>query len=207
MLRLWGRANSLNVQKVAWTLDELGLAHERIDAGGAFGKLDQPDYARLNPNRRVPVLEDGAVVVWESNAIVRYLAARYAEGSLWAADPGERAQADMWMDWQQTVLQADLGPLFLGLIRTPPEARDALALAGLASRVAASLAVLDAHLRDRAFVAGAHFSMGDIPVGAAVWRWTALPLAERPAFEAIAAWQDRLMARPGFRARVALPLS
>lgn len=95
MLRLWGRVNSLNVQKVLWTLDELGLAHERIDAGGAFGGLDRPDYARLNPNRRVPLLEDGAVVVWESNAIVRYLAARYGEGRLWVADPGLRAQADM----------------------------------------------------------------------------------------------------------------
>ena len=207
MLRLWGRVNSLNVQKVLWALDELGLAHERIDAGGAFGGLDQPDYARLNPNRRVPVLEDGAVVVWESNAIVRYLAARYGEGTLWAADPGQRAPADMWMDWQQTVLQVDLGPLFLGLIRTPPGERDEAALARLAERVASSLGLLEAHLRDRAFVAGASFSMGDIPLGAAVWRWTALPLAERPAFEAIAAWQARLMARPGFRARVALPLS
>jgi glutathione S-transferase len=207
MLTLWGRRNSINVQKVAWTLDELGLKYRRIDAGGPFGGLDQPGYGALNPNRRIPVLEDGAVVVWESNAIVRYLAARYGEGSLWAADPGARARADMWMDWQQTVLQPDLGPLFVALIRTPPEQRDAAALARLAERVTTSLEALETQLQRQAFVAGEAFSMGDIPVGAAVWRWNALPLVTRPAMPAIAAWQARLMARPGFREQVAQPLS
>lgn len=207
MLRLWGRRNSLNVQKVAWTLAELGLRHERIDAGGSFGGLDGAAYGALNPNRRIPVLEDGPAVVWESNAIVRYLAARYGEGTLWAVDPWARAQADMWMDWQQTVLQPDLGPLFLGLIRTPPAQRDAAALAALAERVARSLEVLEQWLTGRDHIAGPAFSMGDIPVGTAVWRWTALPLAERPAFPAIAAWQARLGARAAFREHVALPLS
>lgn len=111
------------------------------------------------------------------------------------------------MDWQQTVLQPDLGPLFIGLIRTPEAERDAMALAGLAARVEASLGLFEAHLASRRFVAGNAFTMGDIPLGAAVWRWTALPLAERPSFQAIAAWQARLAARPGFCARVAQPPS
>src|SRR3712207_3006566 len=94
MLRVWGRTNSINVQKVMWTVTELGLEHERIDAGGAFGGLDTAAYWALNPNRRIPTVEDdgGGVVVWESNAIVRYLAARYGAGSLWPEDPAARAR-------------------------------------------------------------------------------------------------------------------
>ncbi len=108
MLTIWGRANSINVQKVMWTVGELGLGHTRIDAGGAFGGLDTDEYAARNPHRRVPVIDDDGVIVWESNAIVRYLCARHAAGTLWATDPAERAMADRWMDWQAASLVADL---------------------------------------------------------------------------------------------------
>ena len=135
MLKIWGRTSSINVQKVMWTVAELGLPHERIDVGGPFGGLDRPDYAALNPNRLIPVLQDGATVVWESNAIVRYLAARYGAGSLWPEHPGRRSEADRWMDWQLTTLQPSIGPIFLGLIRTPPEQRDTAAIAASADRL------------------------------------------------------------------------
>ena len=124
MLRVWGRNNSINVQKVMWTVGELGLPHERIDVGGAFGGLDTAEYGALNPNRRIPTVEDEDVVVWESNACVRYLAARYGAGRLWPEDVRRRAAADMWMDWQVSTLMPDMTVVFWGLIRTPEAERD-----------------------------------------------------------------------------------
>src|SRR5262245_34169260 len=120
MLRIWGRTSSSNVQKAMWAVGELALAHERIDAGGDFGRLDTDEYARLNPNRRIPTLEDGRVVLWESNVIVRYLAAQYGAGGLWPTDPAVRGVADQWMDWQQTTLGPEMRTVFWGLVRTPP---------------------------------------------------------------------------------------
>ena len=116
MLNIWGRNNSINVQKVMWTVGELGLEHHRIDAGGRFGGLDTPEFDALNPNRLVPAIEDDGVVVWESNTIVRYLAARYGADSLWPADPARRAQADKWMDWMITSLLPDMTVVFWGLV-------------------------------------------------------------------------------------------
>src|SRR5262249_14445383 len=104
MLKIWGRTTSSNVQKVMWAVGELGLEHERIDAGGKYGGLETAAYGQLNPNRRIPTVEDGDAVVWESNVIVRYLAAKFGAGELWPSDPGARASADQWMDWQQTTL-------------------------------------------------------------------------------------------------------
>ena len=125
MLVVWGRKNSINVQKVMWCVGELGLAHERKDVGGPFGGLDTAEYGALNPNRRVPTIVDGdGTTIWESNAIVRYLAARYGSGSLWPEDASARARADLWLDWMQTTLLPNLAPVFLGLIRTPAEERD-----------------------------------------------------------------------------------
>ena len=142
MLRIWGRTNSSNVQKVMWVVAELGLAHERIDAGGAFGHLDSPEYLALNPNRLIPTIEDDGTVIWESNAIVRYLAARYGAGGLWAEDPAVRSAADRWMDWQLTTVQPGLQPVFWGLIRTAPDKRDTAAIQAGAEDPAIGRAVL-----------------------------------------------------------------
>ena len=125
MLKIWGRRNSFNVQKVLWLVGELGLAHEHIPAGGSFGRLDEPSFRALNPHGRVPVIEDGNLAVWESHAILRYLAARYDCGGLWSADPAERARVDGWMDWSQATLQPDfLMGVFWGYYRTPEWQRD-----------------------------------------------------------------------------------
>ena len=124
MIKIWGRRNSVNVQKVLWAADELGLEWERIDAGGEFGGLETEAYDALNPNRRIPTIEDGETVVWESNVIVRYLARKYGAGTLWPEDPKTGAHAEMWMDWVQTTLILDMNVVFWGLVRTPPEGRD-----------------------------------------------------------------------------------
>jgi len=206
MLKIWGRTNSINVQKVMWAVGELELPHERIDAGGAFGGLDTDAYGALNANRRVPTLEDDGLVVWESNACVRYLAARYGSGSLWPEDPVVRAAADMWMDWQQTTLVPDMTTVFWGLVRTPEAERDHAAIEAAAGRLGALWRRLDNHLASRRFVAGERFSMGDIPVGAACYRYCQLPI-ERPKLAAIEAWYGRLQERGPFQAYVMLPLS
>ncbi|MGH6912816.1 MAG: glutathione S-transferase family protein, partial [Geminicoccales bacterium] len=176
MLKIWGRTNSINVQKVMWAVGELGLEHERIDAGGAFGGLDTDAYGRLNPNRKVPTVEDGELVVWESNACVRYLAARYGAGTLWPEDPAQRAVADMWMDWQQTTLLSDMFVVFWGLIRTPEDKRDHAAIEAAAKRLGGLWPMLDDRLATRRFVAGDAFTMGDIPLGAVCYRYYGLPI-------------------------------
>ncbi len=206
MLKIWGRTNSVNVQKVMWTIAELGLDAERIDAGMAHGIVNEPRFAALNPNRTVPVIDDGGVVVWESNAIIRYLAAKYAPGQLIPTDAAARAKAEMWMDWQQTTLMPGMSPLFLGLIRTPPEKRDAKAIADGAKSVTAAMRILDAHLAGQSYVAADHLSVADIPLGCAVYRWYALP-TDHADFPNLKAWYDRLATRPGFKAHVMLPLT
>jgi glutathione S-transferase len=206
MLRIWGRNNSINVQKVMWAVGEVGLEHERIDVGGAFGGLDTPEYGRLNPNRRIPTVEDGEVVVWESNACVRYLAARYGAGTLWPEDPARRAAADCWMDWQQTTLLADMTVTFWGLIRTPAAERDHAAIEAAAKRLGTTWRILDQHLASRRFVAGDSLTIGDIPVGASCYRYYGLPI-ERPQLPNVEAWYDRLKERAPFRAHVMVPIT
>ena len=207
MLVVWGRKNSINVQKVMWTAAELGLAHERKDVGGPFGGLDTADYGALNPNRRVPTLvdEDGTTL-WESNSIVRYLAARYGAGSLWPEDPAARALADRWLDWMQTTLTVNLTPVFFGLIRTAAEKRDMDAIARAARAMGETWRILEAHLEGRRFVAADALTIGDIAVGAACYRYHALEI-ERPALPNIAAWYARLQEREPFRTHVMIPLS
>jgi glutathione S-transferase len=196
MLKLWGRFSSINVQKVAWTLDELGLAHEHVDAGGAFGIVDTPAYRALNPNGLVPVLEDSGFVLWESNAIVRYLATKHAGGSLWPSDLRGRADADRWMEWQSATANPVMRDAFAGLIRTPPDQRDAGAIARSAARFEAMAAILDTVLAETPYLAGEAFTVADIPAGLMIHRWLGLPLdrIERPN---VLAWYGRLKARPG----------
>lgn len=206
MLKIWGRANSINVQKVMWTVAELGLRATRIDAGMTYGVVDQSWYAEYNPNRQVPTIKDGDVVLWESNVIVRYLAAKHALGTLMPADLATRAKAEMWMDWQQNAIMPGLSPLFLGLIRTPRQKRNTATIRAGAEIVEAALRLLDRYLARRSYVVPDHLTVADIPLGCAVHRWYALPL-ERPDLPNLRAWYERLTARPGFAAHVMLPLT
>ncbi|MDF1721694.1 MAG: glutathione S-transferase family protein [Minwuia sp.] len=206
MLKIWGRTNSINVQKAMWTIGELGLEHEHTTVGGPHGGLDTPEYVAMNPNRRVPVLLDGDLAIWESNAIVRYLCARHSAGKLWASDPGQRSLADRWMDWQAASTIADMTTVFFGLIRLPEAERNMDAINAATGRVNDQMGILDAQLQSSEWVAGKAMSMGDLAVGALVYRWSELPI-DRPDLPAVAAYYARLSERPAYRQHVMIPLS
>jgi glutathione S-transferase len=201
MLKIWGRASSLNVQKVMWAVGELGLAHRREDAGGRFGGLDTPAYLALNPNARIPTVEDDEVVVWESNACIRYLTARYGEGQLWDKDPAKRAAADQWMDWMQTTLAPDFYAVFWAAVRTPPARQDKAAVDELSRRLASRYDLIDRQLAARPWLAGEGFSMADIAVGATLYRYYAMEIA-RPPLAHLQGWYDRLRDRAAYREHV-----
>ena len=206
MLRIWGRNNSVNVQKALWCCEELGLAHERLDAGGEFGVVNTPQYRNLNPNGLVPTIEDDGFVLWESNAIVRYLAAKHDAGKLWPKDLNIRAEADKWMDWQNTTFWPTFRPLFWNLVRTPVDQRDEAAMEESRLKTSEILGYLDAHLKSRSHVAGKSFTMGDIPMGCAIWRWMELPI-DRPDLPNLRRWFDTLAERPAYQKTVMLPLT
>ena len=206
MLRIWGRNNSINVQKVLWCCEELDIRYQRVDVGGSFGGNREPEYLRLNPNGLVPTISDDGFVLWESNAIVRYLAAKHGMGTLCPEDLAERADADRWMDWQMGTLWASFRPAFHGLVRTPPEKRDRASITTAISKTAENLAILDANLAGRDYVTGPSLTMADIPLGVTAYRWFTLDI-ERPAMPNLEAWYERLRARGPYRASVMLPLS
>jgi glutathione S-transferase len=207
MLKVWGRKTSSNVQKVMWAIGDLGLEHERVDVGGPFGKNKEAAYLAMNPNGLVPTLEDGDAMIWESNSIVRYLATKYGAGKLEPADLKTRALASQWMDWQLSVAGPAIGPAFLGLIRTPPEKRDAAAIAASQQKTIEAMKMFDANLSKRAYAAGENFSMGDIPVGIMAYRyWQLVP--DRPKLANLERWYKQIEQRPGFRNHVAaVPLT
>ena len=199
MLKIWGRKTSSNVQKVMWAVGELGLAHERVDVGGAFSKLDTPDYGKMNPNRLVPVLQDGALTMYESNAIVRYLAATYGKGSLAPVDPTMHAKADQWMDWSATTLAPVMSSgIFLPLVRTAAKDRNIAAVEAAAKKAGELLTILDAELESSRFLIGPQLTMADIAVGTLLYRYYTLPV-ERPSRPHVEAWYQRLTERKAYQ--------
>ena len=205
MLLIKGRASSSNVQEVLWCCDELGLAYEREDIGRQFGGNDTPEFLALNPNGTVPVIVEDGFCLWESNAIVRYLAARHGAGTLYPDDLRDRARAERWMDWQLAVLGRAFTPLFHGLVRDAPEDRDLPKIAAARDDVEAKLAMLDCCLGMSAFVAGDGFTMGDIPVGIYGYRWYKLDI-ERNKLPNLERWYNALADRPAFRKHVMVDL-
>ena len=206
MLTIWGNADSVNVQKVLWCCEEIGLPYHRIDAGRHFGVVNTPGFRRLNPNGLVPTIDDAGYVLWESNAIVRYLAAKHAPGTLWPVDARARADADRWMDWANSTLWPTLVPLFRAFMRTPEAQRNPAAIEAARQEGSEVLQILDAHLQSGGFVGGAAFTMGDIAVGCAVWRWMALPV-QRPELPNLQRWFDLLATRQAYRKVVMQPLT
>ena len=205
MLKVWGRVNSVNVKKVLWAVEELGLKYERIDAGMQHGVVSTPEYKKMNPNSLVPTIDDDGFVLWESHSIVRYLAAKHGAGTLWPADLKQRADADRWMDWTFT-FQASFRTVFWGLVRTPPEKRDTKAIEEARRKCGELLAVPDAALANRPYFAGNSLTIGDIPLGCHVHLWMRLPI-KRPAHANLQRWFDRLCTRAPFRKIVDIPLS
>jgi len=198
MLRIWGRVTSVNVQKVVWCADEIGLACERIDVGGKFGGNDTAAYLAMNPNGLVPVIEDDGFVLYESNAIVRYLAAKHSADRLWPQDLQQRADVDRWMEWQSTAYTPAMWGAFWQLIRTPEGQRDAGMIEGSCVKTDKLSAILDAHLAARPFLCGEEFTAADIVVGCAAHRWLNLPV-ERVPRPHLERWYADLKARPGSR--------
>ena len=203
MLEVWGRKNSSQIIQVMWTVGELGLEHVRHNLGGSFGGLDTQEYGRMNPNRKVPTINDNGFVLWESYAIIRYLSRQYGTGSLWPDDPHQVALADQWMEWSQETVSI-LFPVFWALVRTPLDKRDPEKIAASARATAKALAILDQHLEGQQFVVGDNFTMGDIPLGAAAFKYFSLPI-ERPSLPNVEAWYARLRERPAYQAHAMNP--
>jgi glutathione S-transferase len=205
VLKLIGRRTSSNVQKVLWCCGELGLPFERQDLGGPFGGNDAPEYRRLNPNGLVPTIIDGDLVLWESNTIVRYLAATHAPGTLWPTDPRQRATGEKWMDWQITTMSPAMQPVFRTIVRTAPEKRNMADFGAACERLSSAFRILDRALAESPYLAGDRFTMCDIPVGIAAYRWHTMdiPRADCPN---VRRWYDRLAERPPYREEIMVGL-
>lgn len=207
MRKLLGRANSSNVMKAVWLLEELGLPYERTDAGGPFGVTDTLEYRALNPNGVVPTLVEGDFVLWESNAVIRYLCAANAPGNaMWPDDLRARASIDRWMDWQQTTLNRPQSAVFQGLVRIAPDRRDGAAIAAATTEAARCWTLLDGILSRVSFVAGPVFTLADIALGVHVHRWFSFDLA-RPPQPHLWGWYKRLLTRTAYQVHVAQPMS
>jgi glutathione S-transferase len=199
MITVYGRATSSNVQLVMWGIAELGLEFRRLDYGHVYGGTDTPEFRAMNPNGLVPVIRDGDLVMWESSAILRYLASRYGAAPFWPADPVQRAPIDMWAEWGRTTLVRDFArPIFWVCVRTPPAARDEAALASALNRFDADLAILEDRIAGP-WLLGTDFTVADISVGHLLYRYFTLDIvrADRPR---LAAYYARLAERPAFAA-------
>ena len=207
VLKLWGRATSYNVQKVAWIIAELGLSCSRIDAGGAFGGLDNPEYIALNPNKRVPTLIDGQQVLWESNAICRYLVDAYAvHPNLKCLTAQDRAQADMWMEWFQNNLYTNSIAIFYQTVRLPPNQRSVEKRDVHLHSLAAAFEIFDARLKDHKFILGDQLTLGDIPTGAFLFRYFTMDI-ERPPLPHLERYYNDLKQRPAYQDAVMVDYS
>lgn len=207
MLKIWGRKNSSNVRKALWAAEELGLVYQAIDAGGAFGVVDTPEYRAMNPNGRVPVIEDDGLVLWESNAIVRYLLARHAPDSAWyPADPRTRATADKWMDWTSSSFAGPFRTVFWGVLRTPAERQDWAAINAAIKECDELLNMADHALISQPYLSGNDIGMGDIPLGSFIYAWFEMPI-ERAPQPHLQAWYERLKQRPAYQKAVMTALT
>lgn len=207
MLKIWGRKNSSNVRKALWVAEELGLEYEAINAGGAFGVNDQPEYLARNPNGVVPMIEDGDFVLWESNTIVRYLAAQYApDSTLCPSSAKARAEQDKWMDWTTSTFAVPFKTVFWGVLRTPAEQQDWAQINAAKATIEGMLRIVDKTLSTQPYLSGTEFGMGDIPLGSFIYAWFEMPI-ERTDLPHLKAWYERLQQRPAYRTAVMTALT
>lgn len=207
MLKIWGRANSVNVQKVLWTCDEIALPYERIDAGMKFGINTTPPFLANNPNGKIPLIEDGDFLLWESNAIMRYLALAHGGSAIYPADPKVRGGVERWLDWTISTLQPAERPVFWGYVRTAPAQRDNTELRLAAEKLGEVYGILDHHLAGRTFVEGEAFSLADIALACFARRWLNIAEIERPKVANIDRWYAGLQHRRAFEHYLLGPLS
>lgn len=197
MIHLWGRRTSINVQKVMWVLAELKLDHERTDAGGSFGGLNDDAYIAINPHQKVPTLVDGDIVLWESNAIIRYLADAYGKDVIFGSTPAERGTSDMWMEWYQSSVYASFQTIFHQSVKLPHADRNPQILAQAQEAVYKQFGLFDSTLENRAFINGDHLTLGDVPIAACLYRYYTMDI-ERPDYPNIARYYDNLVQRPAY---------
>jgi glutathione S-transferase len=205
MLKIWGRATSSNVQKVLWTCTELDIAFERVDWGGPFGGNKDPAYLAMNPTGLVPTVQDGALVIWESNTIIRYLCATRGGAHLHPSEPARRTAVERWMDWQLASLAQPMGVLLMGYYRTPAERRDPKALEAARLRAVELWSIVERQLEGGPYIAGTDFTLADIALGMFGYRWHVYPI-ERPSLPRLKAWYERVAERDGFKTHIARPL-
>ena len=205
-IKIWGRRDSSNLQKVVWCCAELGVAFDRVDLGGKFGGNKEKPYLDLNPNGLVPTIEDGGFVLWESNTIVRYLTEKYGGGKLLSPAAEGRANASRWMDWQLTTLGPAIVPLFWGLVRTPEEKRDKAVIDAAIDKCGRAWKIVDDQLAKGSYLAGNDFTIGDIPLGVWAYRWFKLPI-ERPKLDRLSNWYERLCQRPAYQKHIMIPMT
>ena len=206
MLKILGRANSANVQKVIWSCIEMGVPYDRVDMGMQYGGNDTPEYLAMNPNGRVPTIDDDGFILWESNAIVRYLAAKHGAGGLHPADPHVRADAERWMDWQLSTLGPAFNPMFLGLVRMSAAERDDDAIEKSRAETARLFGFMDKQLEGRKYLVADTLTVGDIPFAGFIYRWFEMDV-ERPSLPNFDAWYQRLCDREAFREHIMVGLS
>ncbi|APC15195.1 glutathione S-transferase [Pseudomonas frederiksbergensis] len=207
MLKIWGRKNSSNVRKALWCAEELGLTYQTQDAGGAFGVVDTPEYRAMNPNGRIPVIEDDGFVLWESNTIVRYLAARHAAGSNWSpSDVQARASAEKWMDWTTSSFAEPFRHVFWGVLRTPADQQDWVAINAAQKICEQLLSMVDQALAQKPYLSGDEIGVGDIPLGSFIYAWFEMPI-ERAPMPHLQAWYARLKQRPAYQKAVMTALT
>lgn len=200
-ITLWGRLSSANVQKVVWALAELELDYDHVPLGGRFGGNSAPDYLAMNPNGLVPTLRDGDLILWESHAIVRYLAAQYGAGGLFPELPRERALADQWTDWTATTFHPAWIDVFWKVVRTPVEKHDRAAIDRGIAATEKCFGMMDARLAQSPWLGGDRLSYADIVAGIAMFRWTTMDIERQP-FASVDAWHARLNEREAFRQAV-----
>jgi glutathione S-transferase len=204
MLEIWGRKNSSNVAPVMWAVGELGLEHTRHNAGGTFGRLDTAEYRAMNPNGLVPTMNDSGFVLWESNAIIRYLARQYGAGSLYPRDAKTLAIAEQWMEWMKTTLNPGFFPIFWQLVRTDKEKQDLSLVQRATATTAKNLGILETGLDGREFVAGNALTIGDVALGPLFYRYFNLPV-NRPSLPNVENWYSRLCERPAYQQHAMIP--
>ena len=206
MLKIWGRTTSSNVQKVLWCCAELDIPYERVDWGGPFGGNRDPKYLRMNPNGRVPTVEDGDLVIWESNTICRYLCTTRGGERLYPSDPRARTYVERWMDWQLATPGGAMGTLLQQLYRTKPEERDQKVIEAARQQALAAWTIAEGALADRPYLAGSELTLAEVTLGTLVYRWHAFPI-ERPELKNLRAWYERMRERPAFQKHIEIPIS
>jgi glutathione S-transferase len=197
-IKIWGRKTSSNVQKVLWILDELDLDYEHIGADAQFGQASTPEYRAMNPNGLVPVMQHGDLMVWESHAIMRYLAATFGEGTLWQTSPAARAPINQWEIWAVTSLIPAISKVFYAIVRAAPSKRDPKLIGETVAAASSALKILDDQLAKSKYVAGDAFSLADIPCASLMFRWETMEI-DRPNLPNVARWMELIKQRPGYQ--------